>query len=143
MKAPRKSKGLRVGEAAKALGLGVDAVRRLADAGTLRTVRSRGGQRLVDARSVAALAASRRRAGPSRSAASRVSPRNRFAGIVTSVVKDRLVARVEMRAGPHRIVAMVTREAADELGLRPGVEAVASVKAFHVHLEVPDAGGRG
>jgi molybdopterin-binding protein len=134
---------IRLGEAAALLGIGVDAVRRLVDDGTLRAVRSRGGQRLLDARSVAALAAAREKRRPSRAAAvrpraARGSPRNRFPGLVTRVLREGLVAQVEIQAGPHRLVAIVTREAADELGLRPGVEAVASVKAFHLSLEVPE-----
>jgi molybdopterin-binding protein len=65
------------------------------------------------------------------------SARNRFAGIVTRVVKDKASAAVEIQAGPHRLVSLMTREAADELGLAPGVMAVAVVKATSVVVEVP------
>jgi molybdopterin-binding protein len=65
------------------------------------------------------------------------SARNRFAGIVTRVIKDGVAAHVEMQAGPHRIVSLITRESADELGLKPGVVAVASVKATNVVIELP------
>ena len=67
------------------------------------------------------------------------SARNRFTGIVTRVVKDKVAAQVEMRAGPHRVVSLMTREAADELDLEPGTLAVASVKATNVVIEVPGA----
>lgn len=67
----------------------------------------------------------------------RESARNRFPGIVTRVVKDGVAAQVEMQAGPFRIVSLMTRDAADELGLRQGVLAVASVKATNVVIEVP------
>jgi molybdopterin-binding protein len=65
------------------------------------------------------------------------SARNHFAGIVTRVVKDRVAAQVEIQAGPHRLVALVTREAVDELKLVPGVRAVAVVKATNVMIELP------
>jgi molybdopterin-binding protein len=65
------------------------------------------------------------------------SARNRFPGIVTRVVKDKVAAQVEMQAGPHRIVSLMTREAADELGLAPGVTALAAVKATNVVIELP------
>jgi molybdopterin-binding protein len=67
------------------------------------------------------------------------SARNRFTGIVTRVVKDKVAAQVEMRTGPHRVVSLMTREAADELGLEPGTVAVAAVKATNVVIEVPGA----
>ena len=65
------------------------------------------------------------------------SARNRFAGIITRVIKDGVAAQVEMQAGPHRIVSLITRESADELGLKPGLIAVASVKATNVVIERP------
>ena len=64
------------------------------------------------------------------------SARNRFAGIVTKVVKDKVSAHVEIQAGPHRVVSLMTREAADELGLAPGMLAVAAVKATSVVVEI-------
>ena len=64
------------------------------------------------------------------------SARNRFPGIVTKVVKDKVTAQVEIQAGPHRVVSLMTREAADELGLAPGVLAVAAVKATSVVIEI-------
>jgi molybdopterin-binding protein len=65
------------------------------------------------------------------------SARNRFAGIVTRVVKDKVMAHVELQSGPHRVVSLMSREAADELGLAPGVWAVAAVKATNVIIELP------
>jgi molybdopterin-binding protein len=65
------------------------------------------------------------------------SARNRFVGIITRVIKDAVAAQVEMQAGPHRIVSLITRESADELGLKPGVVAVASLKATNVVIELP------
>ena len=67
------------------------------------------------------------------------SVRNRFTGLVTRVVQDTVMAQVEIQAGPHRFVSLLSREAADELGLEPGVLAVAAVKATNVSVEIPDA----
>jgi molybdopterin-binding protein len=126
----------KIGQAAELLGVSTDTVRRWADAGKLRTVRTDGGHRLVDGGELAAMAAEmavRRRPAPIVSQ----SARNRFEGLVTKVVKDRVMAHVEIQAGPHRIVSLMSREAADELGLRPGVLAVAAVKATNVVVELP------
>ena len=68
------------------------------------------------------------------------SARNRFSGLVTRVVRDTVMAHVEIQAGPHRFVSLLSREAADELGLEPGMLAVAAVKATSVSVEIP-AGG--
>ena len=65
------------------------------------------------------------------------SARNRFLGLVTKVTRDTVMAQVEIQAGPHRIVSLMSREAADELGLEPGVLAVAAVKSTNVVIEVP------
>ena len=126
----------RIGQAADLLGVSTDTVRRWADTGRLPTVRSEGGQRLVEGGPLAALAAelaAERRQAPIVSE----SARNRFEGIVTKVIKDTVMAQVEMQAGPHRIVSLMSREAADELGLAPGVLAVAAVKATNVIVELP------
>jgi molybdopterin-binding protein len=131
----------RIGEVAQLLGVSADTVRRWADGKRLRTRRTRGGQRLVDGTAVAEFLR-RAAAGGEREPIVAQSARNTFDGIVTAVVKDRVVAQVEMRAGPHRIVSLMTREAADELGLAPGVRAVAAVKATNVVIEVPRGRGR-
>ena len=129
---------LRIGQAADLLGVSADTVRRWADEGRLTTTRTEGGQRLVDGAALAAFAAEQE-AAPEPGAIVGESARNRFAGIVTRVVKDKVAAQVEMRAGPHRMVSLMTREAADELGLEPGTLAVAAVKATNVVIEVPRA----
>ena len=129
---------LRIGQAAELLGVSVDTVRRWADDGRLPTRRTTGGQRLVDGAALAELAVEQANA-PEPGAIVGQSARNRFTGIVTRVVKDKVAAQVEIQAGPHRVVSLMTREAVDELGLEPGALAVAAVKATNVVIEVPGA----
>jgi molybdopterin-binding protein len=126
---------LRIGQAAELLRVSPDTVRRLVDSGQIKTARTTGGQRQVDGVALARYMAALPRPDPP-SAVSE-SARNRFSGIVTRVVKDGVAAQVEMQAGPFRIVSLITRESADELGLKPGVMAVASVKATNVVIELP------
>jgi molybdopterin-binding protein len=129
----------RIGQAAVLLGVSVDTVRRWADSGRLGTERTEGGQRLVDGVDLARLAEELAvEAGHEFERAAIVgrSARNRFPGIVTRVTTDKVMAQVEIRSGPHRVVSLMTREAADELGLAPGVMAVASVKSTNVVVEV-------
>src|SRR4051812_24893599 len=116
---------LKPGQVADLLGVSVDTVRRWADSGRLSTTRSRAGQRRIDSSGVARFVEESRTAGGPEAFRAQ-SARNQMAGIVTKVVKDKVTAHVEMQAGPHRIVSLMTREAADELGLAPGVIAVAS-----------------
>ena len=130
---------VRIGRAAEMLGVTVDTVRRWADADRLRTVRSVGGQRLVPVEEVTRLIGERRAASSDRPIIAQ-SARNRFAGIVTRVEQDRVAAVVEILAGPHRLVSLMTAEAVDDLGLKVGDEAVAVVKATNVIVEVPAAG---
>jgi molybdopterin-binding protein len=129
---------LRIGQAAELLGVSADTVRRWADDGRLPSRRTPGGQRVVDGAALAGLAAEQATA-PEPGAIVSQSARNRFTGIVTRVVKDKVAAQVEIQAGPHRVVSLMTREAADELGLEPGALAVAAVKATNVVIEVPEA----
>ena len=124
----------RLGQAAKMLGVSPDTVRRMVDDGRLIAVRSSGGQRLINGASLARLAKPKR---PQEPAAAAQSARNRFPGIVTRVIKDRVAAQVEIQAGPHRLVSLLTREAVDELDLKPGMRAVAVVKATNVGVELP------
>lgn len=126
----------RIGQAAQVLGISVDTARRWADTGRLPTTRTGGGQRVVDGEALAALATALAPPREPEPGGGR-SARNRLAGIVTNVVRDAVMAQVELQAGPHRIVSLLSREAADELGLEPGVLAVASVKATNVVIEVP------
>ena len=125
-----------MGQAAELLGVSTDTLRRWADAGRLPTTRTAGGRREVDGAALAELArtlAVEPRAGDIASA----SARNRFTGIVTRVVKDTVMCQVELQAGPHRIVSLLSREAVDELGLALGVLVVATVKSTNVVVEVP------
>ena len=117
--------------------MSVAKLRRQIDAGAVRSQRSRGGHRVIEGVEVARLAVSL--AGdPIEEPTHATSARNRFLGIVTGVTKDEVAAQVEIQAGRHRIVALTTREAVDELELRPGVVVVASVKATNVVVEAWD-----
>ena len=124
---------LRISDAARLLRVSPDTVRRLVDSGRIKTTRARSGRRQIDPAALATYMASQ----PKAAAAPVGSARNRFEGIVTRVLKDGVMAQVEMQAGPHRIVSLISREAADELKLKPGVVAVASVKATNVVIELP------
>jgi molybdopterin-binding protein len=126
----------RLGQVAELLGVSVDTVRRLADTGRLGARRTEGGQRMVDGAALAEFMTAKRHA-PERDEVIAQSARNRFPGIVTRVVKDEIVAKVELQAGPHRVVSLMTAEAAEELGLAPGMLAVAVVKATNVVVELP------
>ncbi len=128
--------GLRIGQAAELLGVAVDTIRRWEATGRLTTVRSAGGQRLVPIAEVSRLLAERRRAQSDRVIVAQ-SARNRFTGIVTRVERDNVAAVVEVLAGPHRLVSLMTAEAVDELGLTVGREAVCVVKATNVIVELP------
>jgi molybdopterin-binding protein len=130
----------RIGQAAELLGLSIDSVRRLADSGRLQTIRSSGRQRLIDGSELARFAAAVPEAHRPEVIVGQ-SARNHFPGIVTRVIKDRVTAQVEIQAGPHRVVSLMTREAADELGLAPGVRAVAAIKATNVVVELPGKPG--
>ncbi len=126
----------KIGDVAELLGISVDSVRRLADSGKLATIRTAGGQRVVNGRQLARFMETTQGEVKPETTVGR-SARNHFPGIVTRVVKDRVMAQVEMQAGPHRLVSLISREAADELGLAPGVRAVAVVKATNVIVELP------
>lgn len=127
---------VRLGRAADMLGVSVDTLRRWAEEGRLRVERSSGGQRVVPLAEVTRLATERRHAGTERPTVAR-SARNTFSGVVTRVEVDRIAAVVEIQAGPHRLVSLMTAEAVEDLQLRVGDEAVAVVKATNVIVEVP------
>ena len=124
---------MRISEAAELLSVSDDTVRRWIDSGRLTAGPEGTGPRTVDAASVAAVMADQ---APPAPAVVHQSARNRFPGIVTRVEKDGVMALVEIQAGPHRVVSLMSREAADELGLAPGVPAAASIKATNVVVDI-------
>jgi molybdopterin-binding protein len=127
---------VRVGQAAEMLGVSVDTLRRWEREGRLDMARSDGGQRLVDISQIARLLDERRKAATDRPIVAQ-SARNRFPGIVTRIERDGVAAVVEVIAGPHRLVSLMTAEAVDELNLAIGDEAICIVKATNVIVEVP------
>jgi molybdopterin-binding protein len=129
---------LRVGQAAEMLGVSVETLRRWETDGRLRMERSEGGQRLIEIGEVSRLLNERRKAATDRPILAQ-SARNRFPGVVTRIEKDRVAAVVEVIAGPHRLVSLMTAEAVDDLGLKVGDEAVCVVKATNVIVEIPSA----
>jgi molybdopterin-binding protein len=126
----------RISRAASLLGVSDDTVRRWVDSGRLRT--SDGtGVATIEGAALAALAQEIART-PELGATTRESARNRFTGLVTRVVKDTVMAQVDLQCGPFRVVSLMSAEAAEDLQLEPGVLAVASVKSTHVVIEVPE-----
>ena len=138
MPAPEGTTIIRVGQAAEMLGVSVETLRRWESEGRLATTRSEGGQRLVDLADVTRLLAERRQAAVSRPIVAQ-SARNRFPGIVTRIQRDGVAAVVEVQAGPHRLVSLMTAEAIDDLGLEVGKEAICVVKATNVIVEIPSS----
>jgi molybdopterin-binding protein len=126
-----RDEGLLLGDAARAIGVSTDTLRRWERAGKLRTTRDPANRRRVPSGEIERLSrhASRHKAGDS------LSARNRFPGVVRSVEIDGVMALVEIEAGPHLVTAAVTRDAVEELGLAPGVPATAAVKATSVMVE--------
>jgi molybdopterin-binding protein len=122
---------LALGDAARAIGVSADTLRRWERAGKLRTTRDSANRRRVPVGEVERLSQrpTRQATGDS------LSARNRFPGVVRSVEVDGVMALVEIEAGPHRITAAVTRDAVKELGLEPGVPVTAAVKATSVMVE--------
>ncbi|HYH91601.1 MAG TPA: TOBE domain-containing protein [Candidatus Saccharimonadales bacterium] len=127
---------LRVGQAAEMLQVSVETLRRWEANGRVRMERSDGGQRLIHIDEVSRLLEERRKAASERPIVAQ-SARNRFAGIVTRVERDGVAAVVEVMAGPHRLVSLMTAEAVDELDIKVGDEAVCVVKATNVMVEIP------
>jgi molybdopterin-binding protein len=127
---------VRVGEAAALLGVSDDTVRRMVESGRLPASRDEAGRVVVEGADLAAVAREAARPAPVGVVADE-SARNRMRGIVTRVLADTVMAQVEMQCGPFRVVSLMSREAADELGLEVGTVAVASIKATHVTVGVP------
>lgn len=127
---------IRISEAARLLGVSDDSLRRWAEAGRVELSHDDAGRLVVDGAELARVA---REIVPAESALPlpRESARNHFPGVVTDVRRDGVMAQVEIQAGPHRVVSLMSREAADELGLEVGVVAIASVKATNVVVDIP------
>jgi molybdopterin-binding protein len=125
----------RPSQAAELLGVSVDTVRRWADEGRLQTTKAESGHRHIDGRDLARFLTENAKTYEPEGQVQ--SARNRFVGVVTRIEVDKLTAIVEVQAGPHRVVSLITREGADELGVEVGDLAVAVVKATNVIIEVP------
>jgi molybdopterin-binding protein len=131
----------RIREAAALLGVSYDTMRRWAEDGRVEQTTDASGRLAVDGAALARFAQERAESAayPDDMLVTAQSTRNRFAGLVTRVVRDTVMAQVEIQAGPHRFVSLLSREAADELGLEPGVLAVAAVKSTNVSVEIPSS----
>ncbi|MGS2591856.1 TOBE domain-containing protein [Streptomyces hebeiensis] len=126
-----------IGRAARLLGVSPDTVRRWADAGRIATRRDDADRRVIDGPALAAFSVEVAQAGTDEEGASYTSARNAFPGIVTAVTLGDVAAQVEIQAGPHRLVSLLTREAVEELGLEVGMAATARVKSTNVHIDRP------
>ena len=129
---------IRVGQAAEMLGVSIETLRRWESEGRLRMERSEGGQRLIEIDEVARLLDERRKAATDRPIVAQ-SARNRFPGVISRVERDGVAAVVEVIAGPHRLVSLMTAEAVDDLDLKVGDEAVCVVKSTNVIVEIPSS----
>jgi molybdopterin-binding protein len=127
---------MKAGDAARALGISLDTLRRWDRDGRIRTTRDASNRRMVPISEVERLSGR----PPKVRTGGRLSARNRLAGVVTSVESDRVMALVEIEAGPFRLAAAITRDAVEELGLRPGMKVVATIKATSVMVSRDDAG---
>ncbi|MDQ7993935.1 MAG: TOBE domain-containing protein [Propionicimonas sp.] len=127
---------LRIREAASFLGVSDDTLRRWIDSGALPHVLDDSNRMVVDGRALAEFAQAQAAPTPDPSGVGR-SARNRFVGLVTRVVSDTVMSQVELQCGPHRVVSLMSTEAVEELGLEPGVVAIAVVKATTVIIETP------
>lgn len=126
-------------EAAALLGVSDDTVRRWGDAGKVRVHKADSGRQVIDGADLLPLLREPETASALAAAfpLAKASARNRFTGIVTEVVRDGVMAQVVIQAGPFRVVSLMSREAADDLSLEPGMLAVASAKATVVSVESP------
>ncbi|WP_055603302.1 TOBE domain-containing protein [Streptomyces aureus] len=124
-----------IGQAARLLGVSPDTARRWADGGRFVTHRDENGRRLIDGRDLAAFSVEVAQSGQGDDDVAHTSVRNAFPGIVTAVKLGDIAAQVEIQAGPHRLVSLLTREAVEELGLEVGMQATARVKSTSVHID--------
>lgn len=132
----------RISEAAALLGVSDDTVRRWAEQGRLAVTRAPNGMQVVEGTELLPLMAELAGGALAKEfPLARASARNRFVGLVTRVQRDGVMAQVDLQAGPFRIVSLMSREAADELGLEPGMLAAASAKATNVSIELPPGSG--
>lgn len=127
---------IRIKDAALYLGVSDDTVRRWIDGGVLGSSRDEAGRTVVDGLELAQLA-KQNAVLPGDPSGVAGSARNRFVGLVTDIVMDRVMAQVELQCGPHRVVSLISSEAVRELGLELGSVAVAVVKATNVTVEAP------
>ncbi len=126
----------RIADAARLLGVSDDTVRRWVDAGVLPVGPDSSNRKVIDGAALAAFARDHAQSAPDPSTVQR-SARNRLVGLVTSVVSDKVMSQVEMQCGPHRVVSLMSTEAVADLGLEPGVLAVAVIKSTNVVVETP------
>ncbi len=126
----------RIGQVAELAGVSPDTARRWVDSGRLATRRTPSGQRVVEGADLARFLAEQAPPAPPEPVVGQ-SARNHFPGVVTRVLRDGVMAQIEIQAGPHRVVSLISREAADELGLEPGVVAVGVIKSTNVVVELP------
>lgn len=138
----RGVKQFKIGEAAALLGVSDDTVRRWGETGKLRIHKAESGRQVIDGADLLPLLEEPESASALAAAfpLAKASARNRFTGIVTAVTKDGVMAQVVIQAGPFRVVSLMSREAADDLGLEPGMLASASAKATVVTVELPPEG---
>lgn len=127
---------IRISDAAALLGVSDDTVRRMIDAQRLPSTHDGSGRIVVDGADLAEVAQELARPAPVGVVADE-SARNRMRGIVTRVLKDTVMAQVELQCGPFRVVSLMSREAVDDLGLEVGSVAVASIKSTNVVVGVP------
>lgn len=125
---------LRISEASRFLGVSDDTVRRMVDSGTLSSLTDSSGRAVIDG---SELAAELRRAASTPEDPARVSSsaRNRFVGLVTEVIMDKVMAQVELQCGPFRVVSLMSSEAVRALDLKPGAVATAVIKSTNVIVE--------
>lgn len=129
----------RIAEVADLFGVSDDTVRRWVDGAQLPAGHDAAGRMVIDGAALAGFARSQARSAPDPSGVGR-SARNRLVGLVTEVISDRVMSQVELQCGPHRVVSLMSTEAVAELGLEPGVLAVAVVKSTNVVVETPGEG---